>query len=28
MQIAGHQTEKPHVHAPQDETWAGEDFSI
>ncbi len=28
MQIAGHQTEKPHVHAPTDETWAGEDFSI
>ncbi len=28
MQVEGHKSEKPHVHAPQGETWAGEDFSI
>jgi serine O-acetyltransferase len=28
MQIEGHQSEKPHVHVPQGEAWAGEDFSI
>ena len=26
--LEGHETEKEHVHAPQGETWAGEDFSI
>jgi serine O-acetyltransferase len=26
--LEGHETEKAHVHAPQGETWAGEDFSI
>jgi serine O-acetyltransferase len=28
MQVEGHKSEKPHVHAPEGETWAGEDFSI
>lgn len=28
MQVEGHKSEKPHVHAPQGEAWAGEDFSI
>lgn len=27
-QMEGHESEKPHVHAPDGETWAGEDFSI
>jgi serine O-acetyltransferase len=26
--LNGHATEKPHVHAPQDETWSGGDFTI
>jgi len=28
MQVEGHEAKKAHVHAPQDESWAGEDFSI
>jgi serine O-acetyltransferase len=28
MQVEGHKSEKPHVHAPQGEAWSGEDFSI
>ena len=28
LQIEGHRNEKPHVHVPLDEAWAGEDFSI
>ena len=26
--LNGHAFEKPHVHAPQDETWPGGDFAI
>jgi len=28
LQVEGHKNERPHVHAPDGESWAGEDFSI
>jgi serine O-acetyltransferase len=28
MRLNGHAIEKPHVHAPHDETWSGGDFAI
>jgi serine O-acetyltransferase len=28
LQVEGHKNERPHVHAPQGESWSGEDFSI
>jgi len=28
LHVEGHRNERPHVHAPDGESWAGEDFSI